>query len=51
MFYEAWSTELTEISLMLRGEEDRIFLEIEYSSKDLEELEDQEENPADLDLF
>jgi hypothetical protein len=53
VFYDAWTTESTEVSLMLRAEEGRIFLEIEYSSTKLEELEseEQEEEPTDLELF
>jgi hypothetical protein len=53
VYYDAWNTENTEISLMLRAEDGRIYLEIEYSSTKLEKLEneEQEEEPADLELF
>lgn len=53
VYYDAWTTDNTEISLMLRAEDGRIFLEIEYSSTKLEELEREEEpeESADLEMF
>lgn len=51
VLYDAWLTESTEVSLMLRGDENRVFLEIEYSSRVLESLEDEISNTAELDLF
>lgn len=51
VLYEAWSTDSTEISLMLRGEEGRVLLEIEYSSLALQNLEDEQEEKPNLDLF
>lgn len=51
VLYEAWLTESTEVSLMLRGDDNRIFLEIEYSSRALENLESEAADSAELDLF
>lgn len=51
VMYDAWLTESTEISLMLRGEENRVFLEVEYSSRVLESLEEETTNTEELDLF
>lgn len=50
VLYDAWLTESTEVSLMLRGDDNRVFLEIEYSSRALESLEE-EASTAELDLF
>lgn len=41
--WSSWETDTSEISLMLRGEEQQIFLEIEYCSKAMADLEDAEE--------
>ena len=46
VLYEAWLTDSTEVSLMLRGEDQRVFLEIEYSSRALESLEDEASDSA-----
>jgi hypothetical protein len=51
VLYDAWITDTTEVSLMLRGDDNRIFLEIEYSSRALESLENEESESAELDLF
>lgn len=51
VLYEAWLTESTEISLMLRGDDNRIYLEIEYSSRALQNLEEEESDSAELDYF
>ena len=51
VLYDCWLTDSTEVSLMLRGDDNRVFLEIEYSSRALENLEDESSNSAELDLF
>lgn len=51
VLYDCWLTDSTEVSLMLRGDDHRVFLEIEYSSRDLANLEDETTNTAELDLF
>ena len=47
VFWAGWQTEATEISLMLRGEDQRILLEVEYSSRELGNLEDSAETEVD----
>jgi hypothetical protein len=51
VLYEAWLTDSTEISLMLRGDDNRIYLEIEYTSRALENLETEEADSAELELL
>jgi hypothetical protein len=51
VLYDVWLTDSTEISLMLRGDDNRVFLEIEYSSRALESLEEEASATAELDLF
>lgn len=49
--WSVWETETSEISLMLRGGDQEIYLEIEYCSKALAELEEDEAAADDLDEF
>jgi hypothetical protein len=49
--WAVWETETSEISLMLRGADQEIFLEIEYCSKALADLEESEPPAGDLDEF
>lgn len=51
VLYEAWLTDSTELSLMLRGDDNRIFLEVEYSSRALENLENEVSDSAELDML
>jgi hypothetical protein len=51
VLWATWQSDLTEVSLMLRGEEQRILLEIEYSSQDLQNLESDTDSHIDLDDF
>lgn len=50
-FWAAWETDTSEISLMLRGEDQQIFLEIEYCSKSLSDLESEAEPEVDFEDF
>jgi hypothetical protein len=47
--WNLWETETTEISLMLRGDDQEILLEIEYCSKALADLQESTPPEADLD--
>ena len=49
VLWDSWLLTGTEISLMLRSEEQRIALEIEYSSMDLEDMAEESELDTDLD--
>jgi len=49
--WSSWETDTSEISLMLRGEAQQIFLEIEYCSKALADLEDEAQPEAGYEDF
>jgi len=49
--WSSWETETSEISLMLRGADQQMFLEIEYCSKALADLEETSEPEEDYEDF
>jgi hypothetical protein len=51
VLWVSWETDATEISLMLRNQEQRLLLEVEYSSKVLENLENAVEEHLELEDF
>jgi hypothetical protein len=48
VLWDSWLLDGTEISLMLRGEDRRVQLEIEYASMDLEHMAEESQFDEDL---